>query len=236
METQVKFAAVLPAGGLGKRMGGNIPKQLLPFRGKPVYRHSLETFLNIPEIAEVVLVVPEDWEPHFREELVCGCGIAEPLLQKIRIVVGGKERWESVRHGVNALSEAIQYVLVHDVARPFLSETLIREVFATLESKGACLVARPVADTVKVVERGAVTETLDRNKIWLAQTPQSCLVSVLKELYTQIDKAPLGFVPTDEASILEHFNVPVYVVKGEPNNDKITTPEDFARFTEHVKS
>jgi len=231
MDTPVKFAAVLPAGGLGKRMGGSIPKQLLPLRGKSVYRHSLETFLNIPEIVEVVLVVPEDWKSHFQEELVFGCGIAENLLQKIRIVVGGKERWESVRHGVNALSGDISYVLVHDVARPFLSETLVREVFVTLQTKGACLVARPVADTVKVVENGAVTETLDRSKIWLAQTPQSCLVRVLKELYAQIDKAPLGFVPTDEASILEHFNVPVYVVKGEPNNDKLTTPEDLARFT-----
>lgn len=230
MDTQAKFGVVLPAGGLGRRMGGSIPKQLLSLRGKLVYRHSLETFLKISEIVEVVLVVPEDWKSHFQEELVAGCGIAEPLLQKIRIVVGGKERWESVRNGVNALAGDIQYVLVHDVARPFLSEALIREVFATLQTKGACLVARPVADTVKVVENGVITETLDRSKIWLAQTPQSCLVTVLKELYAQIDKAPLGFIPTDEASILEHFNVPVYVVKGEPDNDKLTTPEDFARF------
>ncbi len=211
-------------------MGGPIPKQLLPLHGKPVYRYSLETFLSIPEITEVILVVPDEWKTHFIEELVPGCGIPREQLKKIQIVTGGKERWQSVRNGINALSENVKYVLVHDVARPFLSEPLIREVFKTLETRGACLVARPVADTVKVVENGEVTHTLDRNKIWLAQTPQSCEVSVLKDLYNRIDEAPLDFVPTDESSILEYFHVPVHVVTGKPGNDKLTTPEDMVRF------
>lgn len=225
-----KFAAVLPAGGLGKRMGGPLPKQLLPLHGKPVYRYSLETFLRLPEIAEVVLAVPADWESRFREELAPGCGIPEAELAKLKIVIGGADRWQSVRNGVNAL-ECSEFVLIHDVARPFLSEALVRDIFRTLESQGACLVAKPCADTVKVVENGIVRETLDRNKIWLAQTPQACRVDLLKSLYTKMDAHPLDFTPTDEASILEHFQIPVFVVRGSAENDKLTTPEDFARFS-----
>lgn len=226
-----KFAAVLPAGGLGKRMGGPLPKQLLPLRGKPVYRYSLETFLRLPEIAEVVLAVPADWKSRFLEELAPGCGIPDDELLKLRIVTGGADRWQSVRNGVNALAHS-DFVLIHDVARPFLSEALVREVFRTLESRGACLVAKPCADTVKVVEEnGTVRETLDRNGIWLAQTPQACRVDLLKSLYMKMDAHPLDFTPTDEASILEHFQIPVSIVRGSAENDKITTPEDFARFS-----
>lgn len=230
-EFKGKFAVVLPAGGLGKRMGGSVPKQLMLLGGKPVYQYSLETFLAMEEIAEVVMAVPSDWKSHFEEDLKV---LQNKNLNKLKIVEGGAERWQSVKNGVSALASAAEYVLVHDVARPFISESVIRELCKTLVEKGACLVAKPAVDTVKIAEDGLVKTTVDRRTVWLAQTPQAARIDLLKELYGRIEKEPLQFTPTDEASILEHFQVPVYIVKGESRNDKLTTPEDFEIFSKRV--
>ena len=118
-------------------MGGAIPKQLMQLGGKPVYQYSLETFLNMEEIAEVVIAVPADWKDYFEKDIFSrlspafGTGYGNNL-NKLRIVVGGKERWQSVQNGVNALTSGAEYVLVHDVARPFISEKIIRDVCETL--------------------------------------------------------------------------------------------------------
>ena len=231
-----KFAAVLPAGGLGKRMGGNIPKQLMLLGGKPVYQYSLAKFLKMDEIAEVVMAVPADWKDYFEKEifgtfLVC---FDEPTKNKLKIVVGGAERWQSVENGVNALTSTAEYVLVHDVARPFISEKIIREVCETLVNKGSCLVAKPAIDTIKIASDGRIESTIDRRKVWLAQTPQAARIDLLKQLYARIAKEPLDFTPTDEASILEFFGENVYIVQGDSANDKLTTPEDFAVFASRV--
>lgn len=221
-----RFAAVLPAGGLGKRMGGNIPKQLMLLGGKPVYRYSLETFLEMEEIAEVVMAVPADWKDHFEKE------ISHP---KLKIVVGGAERWQSVENGVNALTSNAEFVLVHDVARPFVSREIIRDVCETLLTKGSCLVAKPAVDTIKIAKDGRVESTIDRNTVWMAQTPQAASIALMKRLYARIAAEPLNFTPTDEASILEYFGESVYIVKGNAANDKLTTPEDFEIFASRAK-
>lgn len=232
-----KFTAVLPAGGLGKRMGGTIPKQLMQLGGKPVYQYSLETFLKMDEIAEVVMAVPADWKDYFEKEIdtwIASSDNIEKFRTKLKIVVGGAERWQSVENGVNALTSSAEYVLVHDVARPFVSEKIIRDVCETLINKGSCLVAKPAIDTIKIARDGRVENTIDRNKVWLAQTPQAARIDLLKQLYSRIAKEPLDFTPTDEASILEFFGEPVYIVKGESANDKLTTPEDFAVFASRI--
>ncbi len=225
-----KFAAVLPAGGIGKRMGGTIPKQLMELKGKPVYFYSLMTFLAMEEIAEVVLVVPADWKDYF-EGQIYGSGKNNLDVSKLKIVTGGAERWQSVRNGVEALSSSAEYVLVHDVARPLISKEIIENVCKTLIEKGSCLVAKPAIDTIKVAADGKVQQTLDRKKIWMAQTPQAAAISLLKKLYQRIDSEPLNFTPTDEASILEFFGEQVYIVQGNTMNDKLTTPEDFEAFS-----
>lgn len=221
-----KFAAVLPAGGLGKRMGGNIPKQLLVLGGKPVYRYSLETFLSMDEIAEVVMAVPADWKDHFEKDF------SHP---KLKIVVGGAERWQSVENGVNALTSNAEFVLVHDVARPFISKEIILDVCKTLVEKGSCLVAKPAVDTIKIAKDDCVQQTIDRNTVWMAQTPQAASIALLKKLYGRIAAEPLNFTPTDEASILEYFGESVYIVKGNNLNDKLTTPEDFEIFASRTR-
>lgn len=230
-----KFAVVLPAGGLGKRMGGNIPKQLMVLGGKPVYRYCLDTFLQMDEIAEVVMAVPADWKSHFENELAAA-GFSPEMRAKLKIVVGGAERWQSVENGVNALTSDAEYVLVHDVARPFISKEIILDVCNTLVNKGACLVAKPAVDTIKIAADGRVEKTIDRNTVWMAQTPQAARIDLLKKLYARIAAEPLNFVPTDEASILEFFGEPVYIVKGAAANDKLTTPEDFEIFAAKIKT
>lgn len=234
MNLKGKFAAVLPAGGLGKRMGGNIPKQLLVLGGKPVYRYCLETFLSMDEIAEVVMAVPADWKDHFEKEIF-GDNASELIRAKMKIVVGGAERWQSVENGVKALTSKAEFVLVHDVARPFISKEIIRDVCKTLVEKGSCLVAKPAVDTIKIAKNGCVQQTIDRNTVWLAQTPQAASVALLKKLYGRIAAEPLNFTPTDEASILEYFGESVYIVKGNNLNDKLTTPEDFEIFASRAK-
>lgn len=232
-----RFAAVLPAGGLGKRMGGNIPKQLMVLGGKPVYRYSLETFLSMDEIAEVVMAVPADWKDHFENEIF-GQSPSELdalITNKLKIVVGGAERWQSVENGVNALTSGAEYVLVHDVARPFISKEIILDVCKTLVEKGSCLVAKPAVDTIKIAKDGRVQQTIDRNTVWMAQTPQAASIALLKKLYGRIAAEPLDFTPTDEASILEYFGEHVYIVKGNNLNDKLTTPEDFEIFASRAR-
>ena len=228
------FAAVLPAGGLGKRMGGNIPKQLMVLGGKPVYRYSLETFLSMDEIAEVVMAVPADWKDHFEKEIFSD-NASDEIRAKMKIVVGGAERWQSVENGVNALTSDAEFVLVHDVARPFISKEIILDVCKTLVEKGSCLVAKPAVDTIKIAKDGCVQQTIDRNTVWMAQTPQAASVALLKKLYGRIAAEPLNFTPTDEASILEYFGESVYIVKGNNLNDKLTTPEDFEIFASRAK-
>ena len=233
-----KFAAVLPAGGLGKRMGGNIPKQLMQLGNRPVYQYSLETFLKMDEIAEVVMAVPADWKDYFEKEIeawISASENAEKFRTKLQIVLGGTERWQSVENGVNALTSSAEYVLVHDVARPFISEKIIRDVFDTLVNKGSCLVAKPAIDTIKIAKDGCVQQTIDRNTVWMAQTPQAASIALLKKLYGRIAAEPLNFTPTDEASILEYFGESVYIVKGNNLNDKLTTPEDFEIFASRAK-
>jgi len=214
------FGVVLPAGGLGKRMGGSVPKQMLELAGRPIWRHSLETFLEHPAIQEVILVVPAEWRSYFEQELEG---------ERVRLVEGGDERWQSVRNGVNALSSDIRWVLVHDVARPFLSSKIIDGVLERV-CHGACIVAKPVVDTVKTVHNGVIESTIDRSTVYLAQTPQACEVATLKDCYHRMGDDILPFVPTDEASLLERFSIPVGIVPGDSWNDKITSPDDMERF------
>jgi 2-C-methyl-D-erythritol 4-phosphate cytidylyltransferase len=214
----LKIGAIITAGGLGKRVSGEVPKQLVKLNGKAMWLHSAETFLNNKEIKAVVLTVPENWQSHFMEE-------AKHL--SIIVAIGGKERWQSVKNGIEALPENISHVMVHDAARPFVSDEVINSVAASIETD-CCMVAKPAFDTVKIAENGYVKNTLDRKTVWLAQTPQAASVALLKELYKKMESFP-DFCPTDEASIFEKFGIPVKIIEGNARNDKITTMDDLEK-------
>jgi 2-C-methyl-D-erythritol 4-phosphate cytidylyltransferase len=181
-----------------------------------MWRHSVETFLNNKNIKTVVLTIPEGWQSYFEEE-------ARDL--SLLVALGGKERWLSVKNGIEALPKSISHVMVHDAARPFVSDDIINSVAEAL-AKDCCMVAKPVFDTVKIAENGFVKSTIDRKTVWLAQTPQAAPLALLKELYKKMENHP-GFSPTDEASIFEKFGIQVKIVEGNAKNDKITTREDL---------
>lgn len=228
-----KVGVVLPAGGLGKRIGGDRPKQLLEIGGTPLWLHALRAFSLNPLISEVVLVCPADRRPHFEAELAREAERG-PAACPVRLAVGGAERWISVRNGVRALSPEIEHVLVHDVARPFVSAAIVRACAAAAARGESFLVAKPCVDTVKRASAsGAVAGTVDRSELRLAQTPQGFPRAKLESWYAELERAGAGsgsFVPTDEASIAERFGQEVRFVEGDAFNDKITLPGDLERF------
>jgi 2-C-methyl-D-erythritol 4-phosphate cytidylyltransferase len=214
----VSIGVVLPAGGLGTRFGGPLPKQFLEVRpDRPLLRYPLETFHGFPEVECVVLVLPAE---HMEEG-------AELLgdFPKLRLAAGGPDRWISVRQGVEALPPGVDAVLIHDAARPFTPRSVIRRCIQALKADTAVIAALPASDTVKEVGGTKVARTLDRNRLVLVQTPQGFPRSMLRTVYER--GLSLDSKPTDEAQIVEAAGFHVGWVKGSPLSRKITEPEDW---------
>jgi 2-C-methyl-D-erythritol 4-phosphate cytidylyltransferase len=214
----MKLGVVLTAGGSGVRFGGPIPKQFLEIKpGLPLLRCALETFNAFPGVEAIALTLPpdrvEDWAPLSAE------------LPKLRVVAGGPERWISVKHGVDALPDDIDHVLIHDAARPFTPWSVIRRCMAALERGASVIAAVGVTDTVKEVAGATVVQTLDRSKLIRVQTPQGFPRRVLNAIYAR--GVPSNPAPTDEAMIVEAAGIPVEWVEGSFLSRKITTPEDW---------
>jgi 2-C-methyl-D-erythritol 4-phosphate cytidylyltransferase len=215
------YTAIVLAGGSGKRMGGDIPKQYLPLCGKPLLYYPLQTFQE-SDVDEVVLVVAPGDEAYCRKEIV-----ERYEFTKVRnIVAGGKERYDSVYQGLQQATG--DYVLVHDGARAFVTADIIRRTMDAVREQDACIVAVPVKDTIKQVDSdGKVSATPDRNTLWTVQTPQAFRRDILVSSYNIIQHEGLTNV-TDDAMIVERAGKgPVHVVLGSYDNIKITTPEDM---------
>lgn len=216
--------ALIPAAGMGKRMGAGINKQYLLLAGKPILAHTLEVFEQASFVEEVYLVVPEDEIPYCRENVVERYGFAKVA----GIVPGGSERQHSVLNGLRAMGSPDPQdtvVVIHDGVRPFLPLSVLRNsVEAALRNDGA-LVAVPVKDTVKVVKEGIVLHTPERDSLWLAQTPQAFRFGVIRAAHEQA--ALEGWLGTDDSSLVERLGKSVRLVAGEYSNFKITTPEDL---------
>lgn len=219
---KAKVAAVIPAGGSGRRMQSRSPKQYLLLNGKPVLVHTLLQLQQSPLIAEIVLVVPESDLSYVREN------IEEPyMLTKIRAVIaGGRERQDSVRNGLAGIGDDCDIVVVHDAVRPFFSAELLASVISAAIQSGAAIAGIPVKDTVKEVDGvGSIARTLNRETLWMAQTPQAFQRGILQEAYRRA--AEDDFHGTDDASLVERLDIPVKMVFGSYRNIKITTPEDL---------
>ena len=219
MKQQV--AAIIPAGGIGSRMGLEIPKQFYELNSIPVLAHTLLAFQRTAIISSVIVAVPLDHLEH-TERIVRDF----KLDKVVKIVPGGRLRQDSVQAGLLALDSAIDYVAVHDAARPLVSPELITDCVMEAQKTGAALAAVPARDTLKEVNRqGEIRRTIDREKIWMAQTPQVVRVSLLRQAFDAAKKD--NFIGTDEASLLEHLGIPVMVVNGSEKNIKITRPDDL---------
>jgi len=210
--------AIIAAGGRGLRFGGARPKQLLALDGRTLLERSVEAFLAHPSIDEVVVALPPDIAQDPPQYLR---GAAKPL----RLVVGGARRQDSVSNAFAAAAAASDLFLIHDAARPFVSAELIGRTIEAAAAHGAAIAAIEVSDTVKRVrDDRVITETIPRETIFLAQTPQGFRRDVLA---AAVALGQSGVEATDEAALAERAGYAVHIVAGEANNVKITTAEDL---------
>lgn len=209
---------ILAAAGTGTRFGADVPKQFLELHGKPVYQHALEAFL--PFVLEAVVVVPRAMKDQVQLQLN---RLDFPFVPYV--AAGGDRRQDSVESGLGFLSTQIRSVLVHDAARPFVSEELIRRVLEGTLRYGACVPVVPVGDTVKVIEQDFILKTLDRASLGLSQTPQGFERELLEEAFSEGSRLDLR--ATDESSLVEQLGYKVHVVAGERRNVKITWQSDL---------
>ncbi|MGP0595205.1 2-C-methyl-D-erythritol 4-phosphate cytidylyltransferase [Nitrospira sp. T9] len=214
--------AVVPAAGLGTRMGGNTPKQYLTLGNLPLLVHSLQIFQQLEEIREVILSVPAS------DREYCWRKIVKPFgLEKVaKVVAGGVRRQDSVRNGLAAISDRPDGVLVHDGVRPFIDQRMVRNVIDCAGKTGAAVVAMPIHDTVKRVgASGIIQETLKREELWQIQTPQVFRYDWLVEAHQQAQQHQ--WEVTDDAALIERMGYPVSVVEGSCFNIKVTKPDDL---------
>jgi len=216
--------ALIPAAGMGKRMGASINKQYLHLAGMPIVARTISVFENAPFIDGILLVTPIDEIPFCREQVVEAHGFRKVL----EIVPGGKERQNSVMNGLRALQgQAGEHdvVLIHDGVRPLISAELLRESIDVARGSDGALVAVPAKDTIKTVRDGVVIATPDRETLWQAQTPQAFRFGVIFAAHQAAEQE--GFMGTDDASLVERRGGVVRIVRGDYRNIKITTPEDL---------
>jgi len=214
--------AVIPAAGMGRRMGGSTSKQFLRLAGRPILAHTLDLFENHPAVDHLVLVVPAHEQDLCRRQVIAPGGY-----RKLRAMVdGGAERQDSVRLGLAACRAAADdLVLIHDGVRPLFDPALLGPLLAAARQAGGAIVGVPVKDTVKTVEDGRIAGTPRRDRLWLAQTPQAFYFALIREAHARARAE--GHVGTDDASLVERLGRPVAVVRGDYRNIKITTPEDL---------
>lgn len=214
----ISTAAIVAAGGRGQRFGSDRPKQLVDLAGRPLLERSVAALVSHPAIDEVIVALPleviADPPPYLRVS-------AKPL----RLVAGGARRQDSVANAFGAVGDAVDVVLIHDAARPFVSAGLITRAIVAAAESGAATAAIAARDTVKhASDDRFVQQTLPRERIFLAQTPQAFQRRVLRDALALAETGPDA---TDEATLAERAGHPVRLVDGELSNIKITVPEDL---------
>ena len=209
--------AVVVAAGTASRMGG-IDKVMAFLDGEPMIVRTVRTFQNCDAVKEIVIVTREDLIPKISS--MCG------KFSKVRaVVVGGKDRAESVRNGLGMLSPKVQLAAIQDGARPLVTEAVVDRIIRAANTYGAAVPAIPVKDTVKVVGGGLVSSTPDRNTLRAIQTPQVFDIDLLKSALKKAEEN--GAAITDDCSAVELVGFKVKVMEGDERNIKVTTPMDL---------
>ncbi|MGH9176023.1 MAG: 2-C-methyl-D-erythritol 4-phosphate cytidylyltransferase, partial [Vicinamibacterales bacterium] len=225
-------AAIIPAGGLGARLGGDMPKQFLDLGdGTTLLVHSIRAVANCSLVDEVVVAVPQDrggWP----------VDVVGPRAVPVTFVNGGARRQDSVSNALARISDATDLIVIHDGARPFVSADLMERTIRAASDHGAAIAALPVNDTVKqtagpgAARARIIGATLPRDTIFLAQTPQAFRRDVLAHAMAAAPELEV----TDEAMLVERAGFPVHLVDGDPENIKVTTPKDLAEARARVRS
>ena len=227
---KMRNIAVILAGGIGSRVGGETPKQLLPLAdGRSILEHSIDAFEASPSIDEIAVVMHPDHISSLQK--LCRSNSWQKLT---KIIPGGAERWESSYNAIKAYTESANLddplsLLLHDAARPFVSQRIIADVCQALETHEAVTVAVPVTDTIYEVRNNEVQEVKNRRDFMRAQTPQAFHLHLIAEAFEDAIKKGYITSVTDDVAVLKAFNpsIPVFIVPGEESNKKITYPEDI---------
>jgi 2-C-methyl-D-erythritol 4-phosphate cytidylyltransferase/2-C-methyl-D-erythritol 2,4-cyclodiphosphate synthase len=217
----MRVSAIIAAAGAGRRLGGALPKQLLELDGRSILERSVDAFAGHPAVADTIVVLP----PNLAD---APPGWLSARAPGVRIIAGGDRRQDSVANGFDAVDPSSEIVLVHDAARPFVTADVISRVIDAAAAHGAAIAAVPVSDTVKRVDLRTgdriIVETISRDALYLAQTPQGFASGVLRDA---VALGRSGVEATDEAALAERAGHHVLIVNGASSNVKITTPEDL---------
>ena len=213
---------MIVAAGRGARMNSPVPKQFLPLAGKPVLAHAIGAFSACARIDRIVLVAASGDLSRIETSILPSAGGGKPLA----CVEGGEQRQDSVYRGLVAAGNRTRIAVIHDGVRPLIRPDQIDRVLSVAENKGAAILAARAFDTLKTVsEDGRIGETLDRRRIWAAQTPQAFRFGLIWEAHEKARQA--GISATDDAQLLERAGVPVWAVEDDGFNLKITTARDL---------
>lgn len=220
---------IIAAAGSGTRMGQKVNKVLLPLCGIPILIRSIKAFAQFPWVRELVVVVRrEDYNQ-----------IAELMQQwqiaGAKVVIGGSRRQDSVAAGINALSERVDWVFIHDAARPLIAADTIAAAYQQVKQYRAVAVAVPVKDTIKVVDaEQMIINTPPREQLWAVQTPQVFSCELIKKAYREAERQ--NWEATDDCSLVERLGVKVKLIHGAYSNLKITTPEDLLTAAQYLQN
>lgn len=216
------ISAIILAGGKGKRMGSAISKQFIDIKGKPIIYYTLKKFSENKKIDNIIVVLPEDEVKYFKENI-----LKKYELRINKIVIGGKERQDSVYNALKSLkNSSTDIVLIHDGARPFISERIINEGIKFAEIYGAAAPGVMPKDTIKVKnEKNFSVDTPNRANLVSIQTPQVFKFDEILECHEKIIYN--GEMVTDDTMVVEKYGYSVYLYDGEYTNIKVTTPEDL---------
>lgn len=212
---------VIVAAGTGSRMNMGINKQFIKLEGKEIIYYTIEKFYRNENIEDIVVVVKEEEAEFFRKEI-----LDKYNFKNIKIAYGGKERQDSVYNGLKSLDKNCNIVLIHDGARPFVSDKIINKSIEEAKENKAVVVGVPVKDTIKVIDNdNNIVDTPNRSLLWAVQTPQTFDYNLLIKSYEDAFKE--NFYGTDDAMLVERIGYKVKMVEGSYNNIKITTQEDL---------
>ena len=213
---------VIVAAGKSTRMQSDVPKPFLSVGGKPILVHTLRRFEQVDVVQRIVIVVAPEYETLCRELLEAH----SPRSKQVSIVHGGAERQDSVRNGLASLDAGCEIVAIHDAARPFITVDAIRQSIVLAAEAGGAIVAVAARDTIKRADaQNTICETVPRDDLWLAQTPQTFRVSVIRAAHDWAKRRRV--IGTDDAALVEQMGKSVRIVPGDALNFKITTPDDL---------
>lgn len=215
----LRYEVVLPAAGSGKRMGAGQNKLFLPLAGKPILVHTLSVFEQDENCTGIWLAVKDE------ERASIQALLEQYQITKVKgLPTGGKERQHSVHSCIKEMT-AVEVVLVHDAARPFITIPIITELAQVAFEKGAAIAGVRAKDTMKIVKAGLIKETVDRESLWMIQTPQAFRFDLIVEAQDVAEK--VGFLGTDEAMLVERLGHEIHIVESDYENVKMTTKEDL---------